>query len=63
MQILQGIGKLQEVFRLIDIKRNNRRKGFTLVEILVVVVVLGLLASLVVPRIVGRGEEAKGLLP
>lgn len=37
----------------------GREKGFTLVEILVVVVVLGLLASLVVPRIVGRGEEAK----
>lgn len=37
----------------------KRRSGFTLVEILVVVVILGLLATLVIPRVVGRGEEAK----
>ena len=37
----------------------KRRRGFTLVEILVVVVILGLLATLVIPRVVGRGEEAK----
>ena len=35
----------------------KRRSGFTLVEILVVVVILGLLATLVIPRVVGRGEE------
>jgi len=39
--------------------REKRRSGFTLVEILVVVVILGLLATLVIPRVVGRGEEAK----
>ena len=37
----------------------KRRSGFTLVEILVVVVILGLLATLVIPRVIGRGEEAK----
>ena len=40
-------------------ERQLKRKGFTLVEVLVVVVILGLLAALVVPRVVGRGEEAK----
>ena len=40
-------------------KPMRKRKGFTLVEVLVVVVILGLLAALVVPRVVGRGEEAK----
>ena len=35
------------------------RRGFTFVEILVVVMILGLLAALVVPRIMGRTDEAK----
>ena len=35
------------------------RRGFTLLEILVVIVVLGLLASIVGPRIIGRVSEAR----
>ena len=35
------------------------RAGFTLIEIMVVIVILGLLAALVVPKLVGRTEEAK----
>lgn len=34
-------------------------RGFTLIEILVVIIVLGLLAGLVGPRIIGRVSEAK----
>ena len=36
-----------------------RNKGFTLLEILVVVMILGLLVSMVAPRILGRTDEAK----
>ncbi|MBN2256169.1 MAG: type II secretion system major pseudopilin GspG [Deltaproteobacteria bacterium] len=38
-------------------KRNNR--GFTLIELMVVIVILGILAGLIVPRIMSRPEEAK----
>jgi len=36
-------------------------QGFTLIEIMVVIVILGILAGLIVPRIMGRPEEAKQL--
>ncbi|MBW1789899.1 MAG: type II secretion system major pseudopilin GspG [Deltaproteobacteria bacterium] len=34
-------------------------RGFTLIELMVVIVILGVLAGLIVPRIMGRPEEAK----
>jgi len=37
----------------------NNKKGFTLIEIMVVVIILGLLAGIVLPKILGREEEAK----
>jgi len=37
--------------------RNNR--GFTLIEIMVVIVILALLAALVGPKIIGRSDDAK----
>ena len=45
----------------------NKRKikinhsGFTLIELMVVIVILGILAGLIIPRIMGRPEEAKQL--
>jgi len=40
-------------------RRFRDRAGFTLIEIMVVIVILGLLAALVVPKLIGRTEEAK----
>ena len=39
--------------------RERRHRGFTIIEIMVVVVIIGLLATLVIPRVIGRGDEAK----
>lgn len=37
----------------------NSRHGFSLIELMIVVVILGLLATLLVPRIMDRPEEAR----
>lgn len=37
----------------------RHQKGFTLIEVMVVIVILGVLAALVVPRVMGRPDEAR----
>ncbi len=39
--------------------KHDVARGFTLVEIMVVVVILGVLAALIVPRVVGRADDAR----
>ena len=39
----------------------GNQRGFTLIELMVVIVILGILAGLIVPRIMGRPEQAKRL--
>ena len=37
----------------------TRRRAFTLVEMLLVITIIGILAALVVPKMVGRSEQAR----
>ena len=37
----------------------NRRRAFTLVELMLFVTIIGILAALVIPRIMGRSEQAR----
>ncbi len=43
----------------LNIHSKNRRRGFTLVELLLVLMILGILAAIVIPKFSGRTEQAK----
>ena len=39
-------------------QHNNKQRGFTLLEVMVVIVILGILASMVVPNLMGNKDKA-----
>ena len=45
--------------RKMTMPRARPHRAFTLVEIMVVVVIIGILAVLIVPRVLGRSDEAR----
>ncbi len=42
-----------------NLQKRSFKKGFSLIELMIVIVILGLLAAMVMPSLTGKGEEAK----
>lgn len=51
--------RISTVFNYFKSRKHSPRDGFTLVEIMMVVIIIAALAAMVVPRLVGRSEQAK----
>ncbi len=50
---------MQKFFNEEDVmQRNRNQRGFTLLEVMVVIVILGILASMVVPNLMGNKDTA-----
>ena len=55
------IAPLKNNYLAMKIKVIPRQSGFTLIEIMVVVVIMGVLAALVVPKLMGRADDARAV--
>src|ERR687897_1002152 len=53
------MGRIMKTSTFIMPRLLVQRAGFTLIEIMVVIIILGLLATLVIPNITGYTEKAK----
>ncbi|MCH8502467.1 MAG: type II secretion system major pseudopilin GspG [Aliidiomarina sp.] len=56
---MQGISKVQRSQRQFRLMKRHAVRGFTLVELLIVIVIVGLLASIIGPQMFGKVDSSQ----
>jgi general secretion pathway protein G len=57
--VMQKLSNRRQAVQAADGSRTRRQRGFTLIEVMVVIAILGILAALIVPKIMSRPDEAR----
>lgn len=51
--------RMKEVLKEITLKKGRKKKGFTLLEVIAVIAIIGILSAAIVPNVTGYIKEAK----